>query len=314
MTTALTTAPKGKSLRHRILQHKMYYLLILPGFLYFIIWHYIPMIGIVIAFKDVPAYGGVSTMLSSPWVGLKHFERFFNSYYFWDVLKNTINISVQKLVFGFPAPIILALLINEIRNRKYKKLVQTVSYLPHFMSSVIMAGLLYNVLSTNGGIVNEIVKLFGGEPIFFLGESDYFVGVLVVSSIWQGVGWGTIVYLAAITGVDPQLYESAKIDGAGKLRQIWHITLPEIAGVACTMLLLNLGRIMDAGFDQILLLYSPAVYDVADIIDTYVYREGLVNANYSYSAAVGLFKSVIGFLLVMTANGVVKKMGQSGIW
>ncbi len=301
-------------LRKRMKRYRAYYLLALPGLLYFLIWHYLPMAGIIIAFKDVSPYGGVAQILKSDWVGLKHFTKFFSSYYFWDVLGNTLNISIQKLVFGFPAPIILALLVNEITNDRYKKVVQTVSYLPHFLSSVIMAGMLYNVLSTNGGLVNEIIKLFGGKPVFFLGESDYFVPTLVVSSIWQGVGWGTIIYLAAITGIDSQLYEAAKIDGANKLQQIIHITLPGVLGVASIMLIMNLGNILNAGFDQILLLYSPAVYDVADIIDTYVYREGLINMNYSYSSAVGLFKSVIGLILVLTVNGIIKKAGQTGIW
>lgn len=301
-------------LRKQISRYKAYYLLILPGILYFVIWHYLPMLGIVIAFKDVSPYGGAAEMLTSPWVGLEHFKKFFRSFYFWNILRNTLNISVQKLIFGFPAPILLALLLNEITNVHYKRVVQTVSYLPHFISSVIMAGLMYNVLSTNGGIVNEVIKLFGGEPIFFLGESRYFVKTLVVSSIWQGVGWGTIIYLAAITGIDSQLYEAARIDGANKLQQVVHITLPGVLGVASIMLIMNLGNILNAGFEQILLLYSPSVYDVADIIDTYVYREGLVNLNYSYSAAVGLFKSVIGLILVLSVNWVIKKSGQSGIW
>lgn len=301
-------------LRKQISRYKAYYLLILPGILYFVIWHYLPMLGIVIAFKDVSPYGGAAEMLTSPWVGLEHFKKFFRSFYFWNILRNTLNISVQKLIFGFPAPILLALLLNEITNVHYKRVVQTVSYLPHFISSVIMAGLMYNVLSTNGGIVNEIIKLFGGTPIFFLGESRYFVKTLVVSSIWQGVGWGTIIYLAAITGIDSQLYEAARIDGANKLQQVVHITLPGVLGVASIMLIMNLGNILNAGFEQILLLYSPSVYDVADIIDTYVYREGLINLNYSYSAAVGLFKSVIGLILVLSVNWVIKKSGQSGIW
>lgn len=301
-------------LRKRMARYKAYYLLVLPGILYFVIWHYLPMFGIIIAFKDVSPYGGLMEMLTSEWVGLEHFQKFFNSYYFWNVLRNTLNISVQKLIFGFPAPIILALLLNEITHVHYKRVVQTISYLPHFISSVIMAGLMYNVLSTNGGIVNEVIKLFGGQPVFFLGESKYFVQTLVVSSIWQGVGWGSIIYLAAITGIDSQLYEAARIDGANKWQQMVHITLPGVLGVASIMLIMNLGNILNAGFEQILLLYSPSVYDVADIIDTYVYREGLINLNYSYSSAVGLFKSVIGLILVLSVNWIVKKSGQTGIW
>ena len=295
-------------------KYKLYYLLILPGMLYYVIFHYIPMFGIVIAFKDISPFEGIRGIITGDWVGFKHFTKFFNSIYFWDIMKNTLAISFYKLLFGFPAPIILALLLNEVRNKHFKKIVQTISYLPHFISMVIVAGLLTNILSTNGGIVNEILKFFGKEPIFFLGDSRYFRSVLVASGVWQGVGWGSIVYLAAISGIDTQLYEACIVDGGNKWDQIWHVTLPGIRNVIVLMLIMAIGGLLNAGFEQILLLYSPAVYDVSDIIDTYVYREGLINANYSFATAIGLFKSVIAMILMMGSNYIAKLFDQEGIW
>jgi len=302
------------SLWVRIRQHKLYYMLIAPGILFYIIWHYIPMFGIIIAFKDISPYESVMGIINSPWVGLKHFEKFFDSYYFWDVLWNTLRISFLKLIWGFPAPIMLAILLNELKNERFKRVIQTISYLPHFISMVVLTGLISSVLSTNGGLVNEIVKFFGREPIFFLGDVKYFVGVLVASHVWQNVGWGTIIYLAAITGIDAELYEAAKIDGANRFQQMQSITIPSIIGVAVVLLILNVGHILSAGFEQILLLYSPSVYKVADIIDTYIYREGLISMQYSFASAVGLFKSIVGALLVLGVNYLSKKIGEEGIW
>ncbi len=295
-------------------KYKLYYMLILPGILYYVIFHYIPMFGIIIAFKDISPFEGVNGIISGDWVGFRHFIKFFNSMYFWNIIRNTLTISFYKLAFGFPAPIILALLLNEVKNKHFKKTVQTISYLPHFISMVVVAGLLTNVLSTQGGIVNEILKAFGKEPIFFLGDSRFFRSVLVSSGVWQGVGWGSIIYLAAITGIDTQLYEACIVDGGNKWRQIWHITLPGIRNVIILMLIMAIGGLLNAGFEQILLLYSPAVYDVSDIIDTYVYREGLINANYSFSTAIGLLKSVIAMALMMGSNYIAKLFDQEGIW
>lgn len=320
MQTVLTLKRKPvrqknkNSLWVRIRQHKLYYMLIAPGILFYIIWHYIPMFGIIIAFKDISPYESVMGIINSPWVGLKHFEKFFDSYYFWDVLWNTLRISFLKLIWGFPAPIMLAILLNELKNERFKRVIQTISYLPHFISMVVLTGLISSVLSTNGGLVNEIVKFFGREPIFFLGDVKYFVGVLVASHVWQNVGWGTIIYLAAITGIDAELYEAAKIDGANRFQQMQSITIPSIIGVAVVLLILNVGHILSAGFEQILLLYSPSVYKVADIIDTYIYREGLISMQYSFASAVGLFKSIVGALLVLGVNYLSKKIGEEGIW
>lgn len=298
----------------QIKAHKFYYLLIAPGVIYFFIFHYLPMFGIIVAFKDVSPFEGISGIIHNSWVGFKHFERFFSSIYFWNVLGNTLIISFYKLLFGFPAPIILALMINEVRLRWFKKSVQTISYLPHFISAVVVTGMIQQLLTTNGGLVNELIKWLGGEAQNFLGSTSHFRSVLVASDVWQGMGWGSILYLAAMTGIDPQLYEAAKIDGAGKRRQIWHITLPGIVPVIVILLIYNIGGLLNAGFEQILLLYSPAVYQVADIIDTYVYREGLTGMQYSYSAAVGLFKNVLALLLILGANYTARIFNQNGIW
>jgi ABC-type polysaccharide transport system, permease component len=294
--------------------HKFYYLLILPGMLYFVVFDYIPMFGVMIAFKDISPFAGVDAVFREEWVGLKHFERFWNSYYFWNVMTNTLAISGYKLLFGFPASIVLALLINELRNLVFKRVVQTISYLPHFISNVVVAGLAMMVLSTDGGLINSLIVRFGGEPIHFLGSPEHFRSILVISHVWQTVGWGSILYLAAMSGIDPGLYEAAKIDGAGRFRQAWHITLPGISPVIAIMLVLSIGGLLNAGFEQVLLLYSPAVYEVADIIDTYVYREGLTSLNYSFATAVGLFKNVLAMLLILGANYAAKRMNQTGIW
>ncbi|MBO9608314.1 MAG: sugar ABC transporter permease [Paenibacillaceae bacterium] len=295
-------------------KNKLYYGLIVPGVLYFLLFHYTPMYGLIIAFKDVAPFDGLHKMLTADWVGLKHFRSFFDSFYFRDIIGNTLLISFYRLLFGFPAPIVLALLINEVGRMAFKRIVQSVSYLPHFLSMVVVAGLTTTVLTTDGGIVNEIVKLFGYEPISFLTDQHYFRSVLVVSGIWKEAGWGMIIYLAAIAGIDPQQYEAARIDGAGRWRQIWHITLPGMRHIIVILFILQIGGVMDAGFEQVFLLYSPPVYDVADIIDTYVYRKGLVEVQYSFGAAVGLFKSLIAIVLITGTNWLAKKFGQEGIW
>ncbi len=299
------------SLIHR---YKLYYFLIAPGIIYYLIFHYIPLYGVVIAFKDVSPFDGVKEILTSEWVGLKHFRNFTNSYYFWDIMRNTLLISLYRLIFGFPAPILLAILLNEAKNILFQRIVQTVSYLPHFISMVIVAGLLTTFLTTDGGIVNSLLQQMGLKQIFFLGDANYFRSVLVISGIWKEVGWGTIIYLAAIAGIDAHLYEAAKLDGAGRMRQIWHVTLPGMSFIITLLLILSIGGLLDAGFEQIFLLYSPSVFKVADIIDTYVYRKGLVDLQYSYAAAVNLFKSLIAVILLLGANYLAKKYKQEGIW
>lgn len=297
-----------------IRKHYFYYLLMFPGLLYFLIWHYVPMFGIVIAFKDITPFSGVEGIFTQPWVGLTHFRNFFRSYFFANVMGNTIAISGLKLLFGFPAPIILALLINEVRLTAFKRAVQTISYLPHFLSMVIVAGLVIAMLSTEGGLVNQVRVGLGMQPHMYLGDPRVFRGILVVTSLWQSVGWGSILYLAAMANIEPQLYEAAMIDGANKWQQVWAITLPGISHVIVIMLIFAIGGLLNAGFEQILLLYSPAVYSVADIIDTYVYRSGLLSMQYSFATAVGLFKSVLAMILLLTANFVAHRLGEQGIW
>ncbi|MEK4514737.1 ABC transporter permease subunit [Paenibacillus sp. FSL H8-0122] len=251
----------------------------------------------------------------SPWVGLKHFKfLFLQSPDFFKILENTVVISIYHIVFGFPAPIILALMINEIRSSKFKKVAQSLTYLPHFFSWVILGGILITLLSPSTGVVNYLITLVGLDPIYFLGDPHYFRFTLVTSAIWKEVGWGTIIYLAALTGVSPDLYEAAVMDGASRWKQTLKITLPSILPVIVLMLILRMGGILDAGFDQILNLYSPATYGVADILDTYVYRVGLQNFQFSLTTAVGLFKNVIAFMLVLFTNYISKKLGQDGLF
>ncbi|MBP1996288.1 ABC transporter permease [Paenibacillus eucommiae] len=295
-------------------KNKLYYALIFPGVLYFLIFHYTPMYGIIIAFKDIAPFDGLQGIFSAEWVGLKHIRNFIGSYYFWDIIGNTLIISFYRLIFGFPAPIVLALLMNEVGSIMFKRTVQTISYLPHFLSMVVVAGLATTLLTTDGGFVNNLLQKLGFQPIMFLSSTDYFRSVLVVTGIWKEIGWGTIIYLAAITGVDSQLYEAARVDGANRMRQIWHITLPGIRHIVVILFILSIGGIMNAGFEQVFLLYSPPVYEVADIIDTYVYRKGLVEMQYSFAAAIELFKSVIAVVLILSANYMAKKLDQEGIW
>jgi len=307
-------AYRPKTLWKTLNKYKFYYLLALPGLLYFVIFKYLPMVGIIIAFQDYQPFEGFRGMFDGPWVGLKHFKNFINSYYFRNIMGNTLIISGLKLLWGFPAPIILALMINEVRNIVFKKTAQTISYLPHFFSMVIVAGMVRALLTVQGGLVNYVIKFFGGTPYPFLTDPKYFRSILVATSVWQGIGWGSILYLAAITNIDPALYEAAMIDGASRLQQMRYITLPSIAYVIAIVLIFRIGGLLNAGFQQVLLLYSPQVYKVADIIDTYVYRSGLLSMQYSYAAAVGVFKSILALILLLIANKVAKWVGQPGIW
>ena len=306
----------SKTLKGRFKRYKYLYLLIFPGLLFFIVFKYIPMYGVVIAFQDyLPFKGGFKQIILEPnWIGFKHFSDFFSSFYFWRLLRNTLVLAFLGLVFGFPGPIILALFIDELRHLKFKKLVQTISYLPHFLSWVIIAGLISTLLSPTTGPINAIIMKLGGQPISFLGDPRYFRGVLVFSGVWRGIGWGTIIYLAAIAGIDPGLYESAVLEGANRWQKWIHISIPSITHIIVLLLILRLGDILDVGFEKILLLYSVPVYRVADVIDTFVYREGIINARYSYSTAIGMFKNIVGLFLIVISNWGAKKMGREGLW
>ncbi|RAV16654.1 sugar ABC transporter permease [Paenibacillus contaminans] len=309
--------PKSRKKRFlgNINRYKFFYLLTLPGLLYFLIFHYIPMYGVVIAFQDFKPFGGLEAMLLKPdWVGFKHFEDFFSSYYFGRLLENTLLISFYKLLFGFPLPIILALMLNEVVRARFKKIVQTISYLPHFLSWVIISGMVIALLSPTAGPVNMVIRALGGSSIAFMGDPAYFRSIVVASDVWASVGWGSIVYLAALAGINPALYESARIDGASRFRQMLHISLPGISNIISILFVLSAANILNAGFEQVLLLYSPSVYSSGDIIDTYVYREGLLKNNFSYAAAISMFKNVIGLLFLIISNYVVKRMGKEGVW
>lgn len=288
-------------------------LMFLPAAITLALFAYAPMYGLTIAFKDFALLKGIS---GSSWVGLGNFRKLLTAPSFSEVFVNTIKISFLRLIFGFPAPILLALLLNEVGNARFKKVVQTISYLPHFFSWVVLAGIVIQILSPSSGIVNQIIVMFGGNPIYFVADPRYFVPMLIVTGIWKEVGWGTVVYLASITSISPELYEAATIDGAGRFQKMLHITLPALRPVVSIMFILNSGNLINAGFDQIYNLSDPAVYKVADIIDTYVYRRGLLDMKYSFSSAAGLFKNIISFALVLTTNGLVKVISgkENGIW
>ncbi|MFK7695566.1 ABC transporter permease [Paenibacillus sp. HJGM_3] len=293
-----------------IRKYKVMYALLFPALLYFAVFKYIPMAGIVIAFKN---YNMALGLWDSPWVGLRNFKEFIQGVYFWDIMANTIIISLYKLLFGFSAPILLALLLNEVSVSWFKKAVQTVTYLPHFLSWVIVYGLLVALLAPGDGLVNHLLKDNGLQAVSFLTEPAWSRPLVILSEIWKDIGWGAILYLAALAGVDPSLYEAARMDGASKWRQLWHVTLPGIRGVIILMLILKLSHILDAGFDQIFMFANAFNKEKIDIIDTWVYREGLERLRVGLATAVGLFKAVIGFVLVLAANKLAKKFdGQ--IW
>lgn len=291
-------------------KNKYIYLMAIPMLAYYLIFHYMPMYGASIAFKNyVPKLG----IMGSPWVGLYHFKSFFNNVYFSRLLTNTLALSLLNLLFGFPAPIILAILLNEVRQNWFRRTVQTISYLPHFISTMVICGMIVD-FTASSGVVNDLLAIFGVKRQTMLLNPALFRPIYIISEIWQSVGWGSIVYLAALTAVDPQLYEAARMDGAGKLRQIWHVTLPGIAPTIVVMLILKLGAMMSIGSDKILLLYNANTYATADVISTFVYRKGLLEANYSFSTAVGLFNSVINFALVLSANFISRKVNDTSLW
>ncbi|OMF27218.1 polysaccharide ABC transporter ATP-binding protein [Paenibacillus sp. FSL H8-0548] len=298
---------EGKLLRRDL----FLYLLVFPGLLYFLVFKYIPMWGVLIAFQNYSPYLG---FLHSEWVGLEHFQRLFSNAEFYRIFRNTMAINLLSLIFFFPLPIILSLMMNELRLQWFKKTIQSIVYLPHFLSWVVIVGMSFLMLSQSEGVINQLLVAFGFEKIDFLTNPDYFWLLLTLQSIWKEVGWGTVLFLAAIASVDTQQYEAAKLDGAGRLRQMWHVTLPAIRNVIIILLILRIGHIMDVGFEQVYLMMNGAVSEVAEVFDTYVYRVGILQAQFSYSTAVGLFKSVIGVALVVFANWLAKKFGEDGVY
>lgn len=291
-------------------RNRALYLLVLPVVLFYLVFHYKPMYGAIIAFKDYSPGLGVA---NSPWVGLYNFIRFFKGPYFWRLIRNTLLLSLYSLVFGFPAPIILALLLNEVKNKKFKGIAQTITYLPHFISMIVVTGMITNFCMTNG-LFNDIIVLFGGERSPLLQNPDLYRTIYVVSGIWQEVGWGSIIYLSALSGVDAQLYEAAAIDGAGKWKQLLNVTLPGIAPTIITMLILKMGSLMSLGYEKTILLYNASTYETADIISSYIYRVGLLDQDWSYSTAIGLFNSVINCILLILTNQLSKKLSDTSLW
>lgn len=293
-----------------IRRHKFKYLIILPILIYLIIFDYKPMYGIIIAFKKYRPALGIG---GSKWVGFQHFKNFFRDPYFFRTLRNTLIISLQNLFFAFPLPILFALLLNEVKVKWFKNTVQTISYVPHFISLVVVCGLVKNFCQSNG-VINDFVEFFGGERQNLLAQKEYFRSIYLISGVWKELGWNSIIYLAALAGIDQEQYDAAKVDGASRIQQMVHITLPGLFPIMSTLLILKVGNILDVGSQKLILLYSETTYEVADVISTYVYRYGLLGGEYSYSTAVGLFNSAVNIILLQIANRVTKKLGQSGLF
>ena len=299
----------AKRLCYDLWKYRWLYILVIPVVLFYILFCYKPIYGLIIAFKDFSPRRGI---LASPWTdhyGFGHFLDLFNSYYFGRILKNTLTISISTILLGFPAPIIFALLLNEVRNPGFKKITQTISYMPHFISMVVVAGLV-RIFVAGDGVITTLL----GQQVSLLSKPEYFVPIHVLSGIWQEMGWGAIIYLSALAGVDQELYEAARIDGAGRWKQTLHVTLPGISGTIIIMLLLRIGGVMNVGHEKIILLYNEGIYETADVISSYVYRRGLVDAKYSFSAAVGLFQSIINFIIVIVFNKISKKVTETSLW
>jgi len=305
---------KNMTIRSRFLREMTkngeLYLIALPVIAYYIIFHYVPMYGAQIAFKDFSPSAGIE---GSPWVGFRHFIDFFGSIYFVRVLKNTLVISATSLIFGFPAPIILALLINELRTRRFSRTVQTITYMPHFISMVVICGMIREFTS-QAGLISVVLSYFGLPARTMLNDAGLFVPIYVISGIWQGVGWGSIIYLAALTGIDQELYQAASIDGAGRWKQTLHVTLPCLLPTIIVLLILRTGNILSVGAEKIILLYNAAIYETSDVISSYVYRRGLLNSDWSFSAAVGLFNSVVNFILVAFVNWLSRRTSETSLW
>ena len=300
----------GQILARDFKRNKWKYMIIFPVIAYLILFHYKPLYGIIIAFKRFKPHLGI---VDSPWVGMQHFKSIFTDYYFKRSMRNTFTISFLSLIFSFPAPILLALLLNEVKSSKVKRIVQTVTYMPHFIAMVVICGMVVSFTQTNG-LFNDIIAFFGGERANLLIQKKYFYPIYILSGIWQSIGWDSIIYLAALAGIDQEQYEAAKVDGANRLQQLWYITLPGLIPIISMKLILRMGGLLSVGFEKILLLYQPATYEVADVISTYAYRRGLVESNYSYSTALGIFNSVINIILMTFVNKLCKKLGQSGLY
>lgn len=317
MKTQTAQAPKlglgsrAGLLRQRIMKSPHLYVMIAPGLIYFILFKYLPMWGVLIAFKDYLPFRG---FWDSPWVGFKHFDRFFHDPVFWLLLKNTFVLAIYNIVFFFPIPIVIALMLNELRIEWFKRSIQTAIYIPHFVSWVVVVGMVYTFFSSEGGIFTNMLVDAGLPKLNFLMSNDWFRPMIILEVIWKESGWGTIIFLAALSGVDPTLYEAAKIDGASRYRQLWHITLPAIRSTIVILFILRLGNFLDTGFEQIFLMLNSTNRQVGEVFDTYVYVNGVQQGQFSFSTAVGLFKSLVGLCLVLGANKAAKKLGEQGVY
>ena len=304
----------GVRLKKDMKRYRGAYLLVVPVVVFYLLFCYKPMYGVIIAFKDFSPAAGI---WGSDWTGsfgFQHFIDFFGSFYFKRVLRNTLVISLTSILFGFPAPIIFALLLNEIKSEKFKRITQTISYMPHFISTVVICGMITMFVSEKG-FITQLLTFLGGEGgVSLLSKEEYFVPIYVISGIWQEVGWGAIIYLAALSGIDQQLYEAAQIDGANRWKQMIHVTLPGISGQIIIMFLLRIGRVMNVGHEKIILLYNAGIYETADVISTFVYRKGLLEYQWSYSAAIGIFNSIINFIIIIVFNKISKKYSEVSLW
>ena len=307
---------RGALLRRRIWAGRYLYLMFLPVFLYYVIFRYGPMLGLVISFQKYNLLAGdlIKGIMESKWVGLKHFQSFFSSTFLWRVLRNTLLINLYDLLFNFPAAIMLALLINEVQARHFKKTVQTITYMPYFISSVVIASMVVQFLSPSSGIVNNIIAAMGGERQYFMVQPESFRTIYTLMNLWKNVGYNSIIFLAAISGINGELYEACRVDGGGYLRQMWHITLPGIASTIVVLMIMRLGHVLDAGYETILLLKNNANQETSEVIGTYVYRRGIEKGEYSYATAVGMFQSVIGFGLVIFANWLSRRYSETSLW
>ena len=301
-----------KDLMRRIWAHRVLYLFVLPAVVSLIVFAYIPMYGATLAFRNFSFRLGI---MRSPWVGMRHFEALFSHFLFWPTFRNTIVVSLLRLVFVHPAPIILALLLNELRVMKFKRVVQSISYLPHFVSWVVVMTIMTLIFSPHGGLVNNIrVSTLGLRPIFFLGEASYFYPILLISDIWKNVGWGTIIYLSALTSINPELYESAALDGAGRLKMTWHISIPSIKMTIGILLILSMATILNAGFEQIFLMQQPPNMHISEVLDTFILRMGLNNGRFEFATAAGLFRSVVTLIMLLSINAAAKKLFEVSIF
>ncbi|WP_317890107.1 ABC transporter permease [Paenibacillus sabuli] len=308
--TTCVYEPRGNEMRRKLTRQYELYVFLLPTLLYFALFQYGPMYGIQIAFKN---YQPVKGFLESPWVGWSHFIRFFRSYQFELVIKNTLVIGLYELLL-FPIPVAMAILINQLTSSKFKRFVQTVTYAPHFISLVVVVGMLYIFLSPHTGLLNHVIVGFGGEPVFFLGSAEWFKPIFVLSSVWQNAGWGAIIYLAALAGIHPELHEAAVVDGATKLQRIRHVDIPGILPTVVIMLILNMGQFMNVGFEKAFLMQNSLNAVSSEVIQTYVYKSGLQSAQYSYSAAIGFFNSLVNFVLLVIVNAIARRTRQASLW